>query len=241
LYIQELGRKRSQIEELTNQVKKREEITRAKIFESCGMSKRGLSTFILMIILFMISSITTLWFTPRCGFSGVIAAFTVALKQLAPEQEIKLLFALSVRAKHLPGILLLANLAFLSLGFPSESFPFTCFGTIVSWIYLRFYQKKESSVGDRNESFSFASFFPEPLQPSISVISKITFNILKLCRCCANDISATTDPNTPDTLDSASERRRARALRALDQRMQQMKQSSQTDIRLTENLPDLPV
>jgi hypothetical protein len=36
-----------------------------------------------------------------CGFSAVLAGFTVAIKQLIPEQEIRLFFALSVRAKVL--------------------------------------------------------------------------------------------------------------------------------------------
>jgi len=94
-------------------------------------------------------------------------------------------------------------------------------------------------VGDRNEYFSFASFFPEPLQPGITIVSNIAFNILKLCHCCRDNYSPT-DSST-DMSDSATERRRARALRALDERMQQMKQSSQTDIRSSLDNAELPV
>jgi len=182
-----------------------------------------------MILLFMISGSTTLWFTPRSGFASVIAAFSVAIKQLIPESEVQF-FGLSVRAKQIPTILLLINVTLFILGFPVQSLPFTCFGILASWIYLRFYQVKETSIGDRNESFSFASFFPELLQPIILIISNIVFNILKLCRCC-NDISTTIPDSTNLDSSDSSERRRARALRALDQRMQQMKQSSQTDIK----------
>jgi hypothetical protein len=38
-------------------------------------------------------------------------------------------------------------------------------GIIISWVYLRFYQKKEQgSRGDMSEGFAFATFFPEPIQ-----------------------------------------------------------------------------
>jgi len=196
----------------------------------------GLGTFFLMMFLFVISGSTSLWFKPRCGFSAVLSSFAVALKQLSPEQEIKFLSATSLRAKHLPGIFLLVYSALLVLGFPFETIPLSLFGLVISWTYLRFYQVKESSVGDKSEDFSFASFFPEVLQPSVSIASNVTYNILKLCRCC-RDIGTSVDSVVSDLNDSATERRRARALRALDQRMQQMKQSSQTDVRL--EIPEL--
>jgi hypothetical protein len=38
-------------------------------------------------------------------------------------------------------------------------------GIFSSWIYLRFYKKADSlHRGDRSETFSFASFFPDSLQ-----------------------------------------------------------------------------
>ena len=70
---------------------------------------------------------------------------------------------------------------------------------LVSWVYLRFYKLNTleslptSSTpapsttlrGDASEMFSFASFFPDKIQPIISTVGNIVFNILVkvgLCR-----------------------------------------------------------
>ena len=38
-------------------------------------------------------------------------------------------------------------------------------GVMIGWVYLRFYQPRGRGVkGDLSDSFSFASFFPEPIQ-----------------------------------------------------------------------------
>lgn len=44
--------------------------------------------------------------------------------------------------------------------------PFVLFGILVAWVYLRFYQREKAggTVGDMSPEFSFASFFPEPVQ-----------------------------------------------------------------------------
>jgi len=186
----------------------------------------GLGTFALMMVLTMISGSTTLWFSARYGFSGVISGYAVAMKQLVPEQELNHSF---IRCKHFPAIVLFFNLVFVLVGLPSGSLPYSLFGIFISWIYLRFYQVKDSSKGDRNESFSFASFFPEPLQPTMTIISNVLFNILKLVRLCKDSGNVGGETSTEGG-DSVSERRRARALRALDHRMQLLKATSQTDI-----------
>jgi len=90
---------------------------------------------------------------------------------------------------------------------------------------------KANVTGDMSDSFSFASFFPEPLQPAATVVSNITYNILKVCNCCGNS-QQTTGAYSVDSNDS--ERRKARALRALDQRIQMQdyysNQSTQADV-----------
>jgi len=195
----------------------------------------GICTFLFMVLLYYIMADPDLWFESICGFSSVIAGFTVAAKQIIPEQEIRMFCAISVRAKYLSGILILINLTFLLLGISSHSFSFTFFGVIVSWTYLRFFQKKGNATGDMSDSFSFASFFPDIMQPSVTIISNIIYKVFLLCRCCTTS-SSTQVPSTPSesvlpthepTADS--ERRRLRALKALDQRMQQMKQPTQLD------------
>jgi len=190
----------------------------------------GVATFFFMVFLYLVSRSEVLWFKiVLCGFSSVLAGFTVAMKQMVPEQEIKLLFAISVRVKSLPLILLLVQVAFFTLGFPSETLPFMFFGIFISWIYLRFFQVKMDTVGDHSEAFSFASFFPEPIQPAMTILSNIIFNLLALCKCCSRTQVTTMQPvDTPDI----AERHRARALRALDKRLQQIQETSvaQADI-----------
>jgi len=90
---------------------------------------------------------------------------------------------------------------------------------------------KDNVVGDLSDSFSFASFFPEPLQPLMRALSKIVFHFLKLfliCKSRADQREATSN----EVVDFDAERRRARALAVLDQRMQQMKQAGHTDVSL---------
>ncbi|EGG24491.1 transmembrane protein [Cavenderia fasciculata] len=126
----------------------------------------GLCVFLYFIFYYSITGQSSVLYEANsCGFSGVIAGFTVVLKQLFPEQIIPIFFGVNIRAKHLPSIYVLITLVFMVIGLYSRSSHFVIFGTIVSWIYLRFYQRKgrENVRGDRNESFSFATFFPEPL------------------------------------------------------------------------------
>lgn len=57
--------------------------------------------------------------------------------------------------------------------------PTLILGTYISWIYLRYWQKKPETKlrGDPSDEFAFSTFFPEPLR-WISVILK--FNILPI-------------------------------------------------------------
>lgn len=44
--------------------------------------------------------------------------------------------------------------------------PTLIFGTYISWIYLRYWQKKPETKlrGDPSDEFAFSTFFPEPLR-----------------------------------------------------------------------------
>lgn len=71
---------------------------------------------------------------------------------------------------------------------------------LVSWVYLRFYKLNTLDTlpttssaalpsttlrGDASETFSFASFFPDKIQPPIAAASNVIFNLLVklgLCR-----------------------------------------------------------
>jgi len=122
------------------------------------------------------------------------------------------------------------SFSFFLLGFPSHSLPHTVFGFFVGWIYLRFYQSKGDVRGDLNESFAFATFFPEILQPPIRLVSNMFYKILQTVGLCKGH-RAPGEEGTGYVLGGGSvadiERRRSIAMKALDQRMALDKQMSQ--------------
>eukprot|EP00003_Mantamonas_plastica_P003067 TRINITY_DN12490_c0_g1_i10.p1 TRINITY_DN12490_c0_g1~~TRINITY_DN12490_c0_g1_i10.p1 ORF type:complete len:304 (-),score=44.86 TRINITY_DN12490_c0_g1_i10:24-935(-) len=59
----------------------------------------GTSLFVLAIVVYIFTRIEMIIFTPLFGFTGVIGAFTVALKQLMPEQEMPFCIVMQMRAK----------------------------------------------------------------------------------------------------------------------------------------------
>lgn len=127
------------------------------------------------------------------------------------------------------------------------------FGFFTAWVYLRFYRISPSmssaatgdgSVikGDASDTFSFAHFFPEPLQTPIGQVGDQVYNTLIALKVCtpfsAEDIdagneqaSARAEGGLPSIMNpnarggkggatrAEAERRRALALKALDQRL----------------------
>jgi hypothetical protein len=189
----------------------------------------GIACCLLMLLLYAIfQSDVILYKTYLYGFNGIIAAFSIAFKQLIPEQEVHFFF-LTLRAKHIPGIIVLSAVAFFALGFASHSLPHVLFGVLFSWTYLRFYQRKEDVVGDLSDSFAFYTFFPDPVQPLVNVITRILGAPLRLIGC----IPSPTTPSSPSpyttsptTLHHDAERRRALAQRAVDARIALLQPSS---------------
>ncbi len=129
------------------------------------------------------------------------------------------------------------------------------FGFFTAWIYLRFYRISPSlsstatgdgSVirGDASDTFSFAHFFPEPIQTPVGALSDSIYNTLVSLKVCIpfsdRDIdagneqaSARAEGGLPSIMTSngrggrggggatraEAERRRALALEALNQRL----------------------
>ena len=57
----------------------------------------------------------------------------------------------------------LAVLALLRAG-PPDEFLLALNGTVVAWVYLRFYQPRPGgAAGDSSSSFAFAALFPGPV------------------------------------------------------------------------------
>ncbi|KAJ1568513.1 hypothetical protein HK405_001084 [Cladochytrium tenue] len=110
--------------------------------------------------------------------------------------------------------LLLAILGLLFLvGIVNSTFLLALYGSVVAWVYIRFFKVQEGIRGDRSESFSFASFFPESTQ----------FTSYASPTLAAASLSSPPPPAAkplPGSDLADAERRRAIALRALDLRLQ---------------------
>ncbi|NXU59259.1 TM115 protein, partial [Turnix velox] len=102
-----------------------------------------------------------------------------------------------------------------------------------SWIYLRFYQRHSRGRGDMSDHFSFATFFPEILQPVVGVVANLVHGVLvkvKLCRKTVKryDVGAPSSItiSLPGTDPQDAERRRQLALKALNERLKRVEDQS---------------
>ncbi|KAI8823116.1 eukaryotic integral membrane protein-domain-containing protein [Fimicolochytrium jonesii] len=166
------------------------------------------------------------------GLAGLLAGFLVSFKQAVPEHSIKVFNVISIRAKYIPSLYLLANFILFALRIIHVHFFIIFFGTLGSWVYTRFYKKQDGIKGDRSETFSFASFFPDFLHPFIKPLSNTVYKFAvaaKLCPPLRQPLPTTTPvaaagsqqaaSNPPAASDADAERRRALALKALDSRL----------------------
>lgn len=179
-------------------------------------------------------------------------AFLVAFKQLVPEHTVTLLKgAVKIRVKHFPSVFLAANtLSGIILG-TDTALVLAWAGFMTSWTYLRFYKRQPDLStagtgdnqlrGDASETFAFASFWPDGIQPPIAAMADGVYNALVAVRVCtpftAEDVELGNEQATargegglPNLLNNGvgkagrnkqedAERRRALALKALDQRL----------------------
>ncbi|KAK4759963.1 hypothetical protein SAY87_023094 [Trapa incisa] len=160
-------------------------------------------------------------YMPISGFNGVLAGLLVGIKQIIPDQELPLL---RIKAKWSPSILLLLAIAVsFFIPEPAAYIPLLVFGTYMSWIYLRYIQRKPETIfrGDPSDDFSFASFFPEILRPIINPIASMFTYML----CGRSENSTGThgytleDTPLPGSDPVEASRRRERGARALEERL----------------------
>ncbi|KAK2871561.1 hypothetical protein FQN49_003065 [Arthroderma sp. PD_2] len=201
------------------------------------------------------------------GIGGGIAvqsAFLVAFKQLVPEHTVTILRGLvKMRVKHFPAIFLLLNfIGAICIG-TDAAFHLSWLGLLISWTFLRFfkYQPDLSGTstgglgikGDASDTFAFACFFPDAIQPPITFVAEHIFAILVAVRICtpfsAEDVAsgneqalARGEAGLPSILNNnargplrsgkreEAERRRALALKALDQRLQSASSNRQPPV-----------
>ncbi|XP_050414555.1 transmembrane protein 115 [Patella vulgata] len=162
------------------------------------------------------------------GLAGFIAAFSVAVKQVMPDHILFTSPFGKLRNTHIPLLLLLTAITLRLVGLLDGPYPYLFgWGIMVSWIYLRFYQKHSNgNRGDMADNFSFASFFPSQLQPFIAVLSNTVFMAFVKIKICKKpqrryDVSSPTTItiSLPGTDPQDAERRRQVALKALNERL----------------------
>lgn len=157
-----------------------------------------------------------------------------------------------MRVKHFPALFLLLNtISGIVLGTDTAA-VLAWLGLVTSWTYLRFYKRQpdlsssttggQGLTGDASETFAFAQFFPDVMQPPIAFACDQIYILLTNMSICTpfstEDIAsgneqaaARGEAGLPTLLNNAgrgargsgkreeAERRRALALKALDQRL----------------------
>ncbi|PKI74603.1 hypothetical protein CRG98_004930 [Punica granatum] len=181
----------------------------------------SLCVFVTAIALYYISREENYLYMPVSGFHGVLVGFLVGIKQIIPDQELPVL---RIKAKWFPSIVLLVAIAVsYFMPEPAAYIPMLVFGTYMSWIYLRYIQRRPETkfMGDPSDDFSFASFFPEFLRPIINPIASVFARML-----CGRSDSMTDahgdaleDTPLPGSDPIEATRRRERGARALEERL----------------------
>uniref|UniRef100_A0A5B7AWI4 Putative rhomboid-like protein 19 n=1 Tax=Davidia involucrata TaxID=16924 RepID=A0A5B7AWI4_DAVIN len=184
--------------------------------------------FITAISLYYMTRQESYLYMPISGFNGVLSGFLVGIKQIIPDQELSLL---RIKAKWFPSLTLLLSIAISFFTAESATYlPTLIFGTYMSWIYLRYLQRKPETKlrGDPSDEFAFSTFFPEFLRPVIDPIASIFDRMF-----CGR--SRTSDEARGYTLGGAplpgsdsieASRRRERGARALEERLASEKLAS---------------
>uniref|UniRef100_A0A8C5PXH1 Transmembrane protein 115 n=1 Tax=Leptobrachium leishanense TaxID=445787 RepID=A0A8C5PXH1_9ANUR len=160
------------------------------------------------------------------GFPAFAGAILVAHKQTVGDGQLET----RQWMQALPQLVLVALtlLSVVSL-VPSRMLVGYAIGMLSGWVYLRFYQRHSRGRGDMSDHFSFASFFPGPVQPAAALLGKLTHAALVRLRLCPPavkryDVGAPSSItiSLPGTDPQDAERRRQLALKALNERLKRV-------------------
>ncbi|CAF0933289.1 unnamed protein product [Didymodactylos carnosus] len=178
---------------------------------------------------------------PIYGLASFIGAYCVVIKQIMPDTVIISTPFIKLKQDHVPLlIILISTLLYVINAVPVHFLIMLSFGIFISWTYLRFFQlHKNGSRGDQSNTFSFASFFPPPIQPVISVLANTVFELfvrIKICKPFVKKYNVAAPSSITITIPGAeaadADRRsthtfstffllRQKALKALDDRLKQ--------------------
>ncbi|XP_073977032.1 transmembrane protein 115 [Rhodnius prolixus] len=188
-----------------------------------------LSSFFYLFLYMCTFNTDLLFFVHIHGLAGYIAGLSVAVKQVMPDHMIVKTPLGKLTNRNIPLCIVLLSLI-LYLGGLLEGTNPTMFtsGVLVSWTYLRFYQPHSNGTrGDLADNFTFSSFFPNVLQPPISVVCNTIYSALVrlgLCRKTVRKFDMSAAPTgvtvtLPGNDSHDMERRRQIALKALNERL----------------------
>ncbi|CAF3157790.1 unnamed protein product, partial [Rotaria sp. Silwood2] len=181
---------------------------------------------------------------PIYGLASFIGAYSVVIKQIMPDTILATTPLCKLKQDHVPLlIVVLSTILWLVYAVPIHFLIMLSFGIIISWTYLRFFQVHQNGTkGDMSTSFSFASFFPPPISPIISVFANTIFAIfvkIKLCKPFVKKYNVASSSNITITIPGAeaadADRRRQKALKALNDRMKLKDSASEAWPDLDEN------
>ncbi|GCC31768.1 transmembrane protein 115 [Chiloscyllium punctatum] len=190
-------------------------------------------------------------FTVRIhGMGGFAGGVLVALKQTMGDTVV--LKVPQLRMKDVPMAVLVAlGVLRLTTVLSSPLLASYGYGVLSSWVYLRFYQKHSRGRGDMSDHFAFATFFPEILQPLVSVVANVIYSVLVKIRICKKtvkryDVGAPSSItiSLPGTDPQDAERRRQLALKALNERLKRVEDQvawPSMDEDDKEDLSDMPL
>ncbi|XP_064633207.1 transmembrane protein 115-like [Lineus longissimus] len=193
-----------------------------------NISVAAITTSVYVFVYFVSKNEDYLFHTHINGLAGYIGGFAVAVKQIMPDNILVNSPFGKLRNRHIPILLLIIAIMLRLAGALDGPYPIMFgAGILVSWTYLRFYQKHSNgNRGDMADNFTFASFFPDTLQPVIGVISNTIFSFLVKIKACKKpqrkyDVSSPTTitVSLPGTDPQDADRRRQLALKALNERL----------------------
>lgn len=174
----------------------------AEAIRFCSLCQT-ISAFLVICTLFVGYASTfnhdLLWKTPVCGLSPLLGGALVAARQLTPDGVLLALPSGKFRTKHATFTLILCFAIFAIFHVVTYiHLLLITFGVIVSWCYLRFFQKHTNGdVGDTTDGFKFSGFvrfiyykmscfrfFPNHLEPPVSIVSNAVYSVLVKLRIC---------------------------------------------------------
>ncbi|XP_045764494.1 transmembrane protein 115 [Maniola jurtina] len=212
------------------------QIEMMKFFFLTNIGVAFLTTFYYLVIYAWTQDTSLLFDIHVHGLAGYLAAVSVAVKQIMPDHLLIKTPLGKLTNRSLPLLILIAAIILWAVGALEGTYP--CMwgsGTLLSWIYLRFWQRHSSgSRGDMADNFSFDNFFPTVLQPVVrGIVGPVHRCCVRIGVCSARPrrVHLALNPrgltiSMPGVEPQDMERRRQIALKALSERLS--KTSEQT-------------